>query len=181
LLVTLPATLPAPIDLPPILELKRTLDGREKSFQCRLIAGDDRQAVVLFVASAPMQVHGVDLPAGTVTFGHFWIDRPYNVYHWLDPRGATLAFYFNVADRTSIEPGRIEWRDLTVDVLATPSGRLEVLDEHELPSDLDPALRARIQRGRDAILSDAAGLMAEVERRSRALYPGVFPAAPGAP
>ena len=158
------------LDLPPVVELKRTLAGREKTFDCRLLAGDRRGAVVLFVAPGPMHVHGVDLPAGTVTFGHFWTDRAYNVYHWTDRSGATIGFYFNLADSTRIADGLIEWRDLTVDVLALPSGRLEVLDEHELPPDLDPATRAHIDAGRRAILDDPRRLMDEIERRSRALY-----------
>ncbi len=176
---TLPDTLPetVPEALPEIVELKRTLDGREKRYPCRLIEGDRRHAVVLFVAPAAMQVHGVDLPAGTVTFGHFWTDRPYNVYHWLDPRGATIGFYFNLSDGTviDVDGARLDWRDLTLDVLATPAGRLEVLDEHELPVDLDPGLRARITAATQAILADPRALMSEIEARSRALYPRVFP------
>jgi len=124
-------------------------------------------------------VHGIDLPAGTITFGHFWTDRLYNVYHWLGERGQTIAFYFNLADRTVIEGGRLEWRDLTLDVLATPAGRLEVLDEDELPADLDPTTRARIEEAKGAILGDPRRLMAEIEARSRALYPRVFPVDPG--
>ena len=83
--MTSPAAAP---DLPAILEIKRTLDGREKRFDCRLLtlAADARHAAVLWVAPAAMHVHGVDLPAGTVSVGHFWTDRPYNVYHWLDRR-----------------------------------------------------------------------------------------------
>jgi len=162
--------------LPEILELKRTLDGQEKRFPCRLIEGDRRQAVVLFIAPAAMHVHGIDLPAGTVTFGHFWTDRLYNVYHWLGERGQTIAFYFNLADRTVIADGRLEWRDLTLDVLATPAGRLDVLDEDELPADLDATTRARIEEAKGSILGDPHRLMAEIEARSRALYPRVFPA-----
>jgi hypothetical protein len=163
------------VDFPPVLEIKRTLDGREQRFQCQLISGDRQQAVLLFVAPAAMHVHGIDLPAGTVTFGHFWTDRFYNVYHWLDGRGGTTAFYFNVADNTVIEEGQLEWRDLTVDVLATPAGRLDVLDEHELPKHLDPAVRARIVAAKQAILSDPRQLMADIEERSRALFPRVCP------
>jgi Protein of unknown function (DUF402) len=165
--------------LPQILEVKRTLDGREKRFQCRLIEGDQHHVVVLFVAPAAMQVHGVELPAGTVTFGHFWTDRPYNVYHWLDPRGVTIGFYFNLSDSTVISDARLEWRDLTLDVLATPAGRLEVLDEHELPADLDDRLRGRISAATQAILADSHALMSEIEGRSRALYPRVFRAPAG--
>jgi predicted RNA-binding protein associated with RNAse of E/G family len=162
--------------LDPVLEVKQTLDGREKRFQCRLLAHDARHAVVLWVAEQPMNVHGVALPAGTVSFGHFWTDRLYNVYHWLDASGATLGFYFNIADETRIAPGRIDWRDLTVDVLATPDGRLEVLDEHELPADLDPALRRRIDAGVAAILGAPSAVMAEIERASAALIPIAFAA-----
>jgi hypothetical protein len=163
--------------LPEILEVKHTLDGREKRFHCRLIEGDQNQCVVLFVAPAAMHVHGIDLPAGTVTFGHFWVDRPYNVYHWLDASGGTIGFYFNLADQTVLDGGRLEWRDLTLDVLATPAGRLEVLDEDELPPDLDQATRARIEQAKRAVLADPHALMEEIERHSRALYPRVFPLA----
>ena len=168
-----------PSTLPEILELKRTLDGREKRFACRLIEGDRRQAVVLFISPAAMHVHGIDLPAGTITFGHVWTDRLYNVYHWLDARGDTIGFYFNLSDQTVIADARIEWRDLTLDVLATPAGRLEVLDEDEVPPDLDAATRARIEEAKRAILADPRGLITEIEARSRALYPRVFPAARG--
>jgi len=173
--------LPSPPPSPPargplarVLELKRTLSGRVKTFNCRLLSGDRRHAVLLFVAPAPMHVHGVDLPAGTVTFGHFWTDRFYNVYHWLDPAGGTIGFYFNLADSTSIDEGRLEWRDLTLDVLAMPSGRLEVLDEDELPPDLDAPTRAHIESGRSAILGDPRGVMDEIERCSREIYGSVY-------
>jgi uncharacterized protein len=168
-----------PATLPEILEVKRTLDGREKRFACRLIVGDGRQAVVLFISPAAMHVHGIDLPAGTVTFGYFWTDRLYNVYHWLDEHGRTIGFYFNLSDQTVIEAARLEWRDLTLDVLATPAGRLEVLDEDELPPDLDAATRARIEVAKRSILADPQRLTAEIEARSRALYPRVFPAGRG--
>jgi predicted RNA-binding protein associated with RNAse of E/G family len=169
---------PAPSDWPTILEIKRTLDGREKRFDCRLIAGDGGHAVVLFVAPAAMLVHGVDLPKGTVTFGYFWSDRLYNVYHWLDPRrGTTIGFYFNLADRTLIGDGRLEWRDLTVDILATPAGRLEVLDEHELPADLDEALRARIAEAKRQVFADLGNLIRELELSSRSFFQRVFPEA----
>jgi hypothetical protein len=167
-----PAPVPTP-ELPAILEIKRTLDGREKRFDCRLLAGaaDGRHAAVLWVAPAPMHVHGVDLPAGTVSIGHFWADRHYNVYHWLDQRGQTLGYYFNICDRTLIGGGVIEWRDLTVDVLALPGGRLDVLDEDELPAELPPDVAAAIAAGKQAILAAPAAVLAEIEAASRAALP----------
>jgi predicted RNA-binding protein associated with RNAse of E/G family len=158
-----------------IVEIKTTLAGVEKRFDCRLLAGDARRAVVLWVASAPMQVHGIDLPSGTISFGHFWADRHYNVYHWVDGARRTIGFYFNLADRTRISEATLEWRDLVLDVIATPSGRLELLDEDELPAWLDPEVAAHIEDGKAAIFADPERLMAEIEAASRAHYHQVFP------
>ena len=170
--------------LPPVLEIKRTLSGREKRFQCHLLAATDdhSHAVLMFVAPQAMLVHGVELPPGTVTFGHFWTDRLYNVYHWLDAQRRSIGFYFNLADRTRITPDLLEWRDLPVDILAvdataSPPGRLEVLDEDELPADLDPELRRIIDRGKASILGDPAGVITEIEQASRALFARAFPQA----
>ncbi len=159
-----------------IVEIKRTLAGDEKRFDCLRLAGDADHVVVLWIARAPMHVHGVDLPVGTVSFGHFWIDRPYNVYHWVDAdRRTTIGFYFNLADRTRIAPAELEWRDLVVDVLATPAGRLDVLDEHELPEVLDAEAAAHIADGKAAVLGMPARVMAEIEAASRSLFQLVFP------
>jgi len=160
--------------LKPILEIKRTLAGVEKRFDCTRLAGDERHVVVLWIAREPMLVHGVDLPAGTISFGHFWRDRFYNVYHWVDAGGRTLGLYFNICDRTRISGERLEWRDLVVDVLATPDGRLRVLDEDELPPALEDDVAAHIAAGKAAILDAPAVVIAEIEAASRALYPLVF-------
>jgi len=160
-------------ELPSIVEIKRTLDGREKRFDCRLLAlaPDRRHAAVLWIAPEPMHVHGVDLPAGTVSVGHFWTDRPYNVYHWLDRAGQTLGYYFNICDETRITASTIEWRDLVVDVLAIPGVRLDVLDEHELPEALPPGILDHIAAGKDAILGVPAAVMTEIEEASQAVWP----------
>lgn len=165
----------APIELPEIIETKRTLAGRKKTFPCRLLARlPERGVVLLFVSDSAVRVHGLPLPAGTVTFGYFWPDRPYNVYHWMTPDGGTLALYVNLADDTTVEDGRLSWRDLTVDILMPPGRAPLVLDEDELPVDLDPETRARITRARDQVLAGAEALRAEVEASSHRLWPRAF-------
>src|SRR5262245_14296751 len=156
-------------NLPTIVEVKRTLAGVEKRFDCRLLARTETHVAVLWVAPAAMHVHGVDLPAGTVSVGHFWTDRNYNVYHWLRSDNSTIGFYFNISDQTIVDGDLVRWRDLTVDVLAMPDGRLEVLDEHELPDGLDDETQAHIAAGKAAILSAPAAVMQEIEAASRAL------------
>jgi len=157
--------------LPTIVEVKLTLAGVEKRFDCRLLARAPEHLAVLWIAPAAMHVHGIDLPAGTVSVGHFWTDRPYNVYHWLRADRSTVGYYFNLADRTRWTAERLDWRDLTVDVLATPEGRLAVLDEDELPPDLDAEARAHIDAGKAILLGATASVLAEVEAASRAVLP----------
>lgn len=161
--------------LVPVVEIKHTLAGDERRFDCLRLEGDAAHAVLLWIAPRPMHVHGVDLPAGTLSFGHFWSDRFYNVYHWLDADRRTLGFYFNIADRTRIGAAELEWRDLVIDVLATPAGRLEVLDEDELPAAVDPEAAAHIAAGKAAILGAPAVVTAEIEAASRALFHLAFP------
>ena len=161
----------APGALPLIIEHKRTLAGVEKRFECRVLTRTPTHLAVLWIAPAAMHVHGVDLPAGTVSVGHFWTDRPYNVYHWLRVDRSTVGYYFNIADGTRWTADRLDWRDLVVDVLATPQGRLDVLDEDELPSELDAETRAGVEAGKAALLRDPDAVFAEVEAASRALLP----------
>ena len=43
------------------------------------------------------------LRANTLSLGYFREDRPYNAYHWVDPKSiATVALYFNISDQTRI-------------------------------------------------------------------------------
>jgi predicted RNA-binding protein associated with RNAse of E/G family len=162
-----------PNALPEITEVKETLAGTRKTFHCHVIDRQPGALVVLFVSKAPVRVHDVDLPAGTVTFGYFWVDRGFNVYHWMSPEGATLAFYVNLAEGTRIED-TLHWRDLTVDILVPSLGEAVVLDEDEIPLALDSATRARIERTRDLVLARAPALRLELEARSDLLWPRVF-------
>lgn len=103
------------------------------------------------------------MPKGTISYGYFWEQRHYNVYHFVDPQGQTLGLYFNVSDRTRITEQQIYWRDLTVDIMVGPDGGYQVLDEHELPEDLPKALRQLIFQVRDQIVARLAEIRAEVE------------------
>jgi predicted RNA-binding protein associated with RNAse of E/G family len=161
--------------LPEILEIKESLTGHRKAFPCRLLEATSHSAVVLFVSTQPYRVSGLALPAGTITFGHFWTNRPYNAYHWLTPEGVTLAYYFNLSDHTHIAAAELHWRDLIVDVLLRPgAGQVEVLDEDELPSDLDQQTRADIRAAKIALLAQATALAAELEARAGSLWARAF-------
>jgi predicted RNA-binding protein associated with RNAse of E/G family len=149
-----------------ITEIKTTLGGRVDRFLCDVAARSATEVVVHYRVPRARDVHGVTLPAGTLTVGYFWTERPFNLYHWVAPDGSTLAHYFNVGDVTRLVGDVLEWRDLAVDVLATPDGRVQVLDEDELPPDLDPALRRYVDSARDRILSELPDLIRDSEARA---------------
>lgn len=150
---------------PEVTEVKRYLDGREKRFPCQLVRRDPGHLILRYVSDFSWQVGGLDLPLGMVTHGHYWIDRPYNLYHWMQPGGETIGYYLNVCDQVRLDgPGsEVSWRDLVLDVLLLPTGEARMLDREELPPDLDPALAAYIESAVDEILQSQAGLRREAE------------------
>lgn len=154
-----------------ITERKTRLDGSVVDYACEpLVVQEGRRALVRYVTGADRPIEGTDLVlrAGTVTVGHFWTDRPYNVYHWLDG-GRTVGFYVNIATDTTIEPATIAYRDLVVDVLIRPSGALEILDEDELPPSIEPRYRLAIAKAIETCVTEGRRLMTEIERETRAV------------
>jgi predicted RNA-binding protein associated with RNAse of E/G family len=156
-----------------ITERKTRLDGSVVEYTCEpLVVEAGRRAVVRYVTEQDRPLEGTDLVLrkGTVTVGHFWIDRPYNVYHWLEA-GKTVAFYVSIAADTTIDPVAIAYRDLVVDVLIRPSGAIEILDEDELPPSIEPRYRLAIAKALETCVTEARRLSAEIERETRAALP----------
>ena len=121
---------------------------------------------------ADRRLEDLILPGGSRSLGYFWEDHPYNAYHWVDDKCQTLALYFNICDNTRITAQQVTWRDLTVDILITPDLRCRVLDEDELPDDLDRNLLAHINATRDSLCGAAGRLLLEFERNTRSLLAG---------
>ncbi len=152
-----------------ITEVKLTLAGERKEFDCELLTRSEGEVVVIYRMPREVQLEDVLLREGTLSLGYFWQDRPYNVYHWIDQRQNTVALYFNIADNTRITGQTIEWRDLTVDLLITPDGRCRVLDEDELPADIDPVLLDFINRARDDLCREPLSRLDEYDKLTRSL------------
>ena len=146
--------------------MKRTLGGSVLTFPCVALEMTPRRAVLLYRASGSRRVGSVDLPPGTITVAYYWADRPYNVYHWLSPAGATLAWYFNLSGPAHIGAAQVEWEDLEVDVLVTPDLQAQVLDEDRLPATLAASQQAAIAAARARVLHEYAAVARELEAAS---------------
>lgn len=151
-----------------IVERKVRLDGTTEEFLCeRLLVEPGKRAVLRYVLERGWSVAGVlAVPRGAVTISHYWVDRPYNVYHWI-VAGSTLAYYCNVSEPPTIGEDLVEYADLAVDVLITPAGEATVLDEDELPTDLSPARRIVVARALEALTSAPLRIAREIEAESR--------------
>ncbi len=156
-----------------ITEVKTTLAGERKEFECDLLKLAKDEVVVIYRMPRDRQLEDLLLPRGTISLGYFREDQAYNAYHWLDKQRQTLALYFNICDNTHISVDQVAWRDLILDILITPDLRCRVLDEEELPDDLDSDLLTYINTTRDQLCSSSSLLLSEFESRSRKLLEGV--------
>lgn len=152
----------------PFIEIKQRLDGSLERFECLPVQVSDGEAVVLHKRSKPGQVEDVVLPAGSLSFGYFWSNRHYNVYHFVTQTGETLGIYFNVCDQTVIGKGLVSWRDLIIDVLVTPDGRCRVLDAEELPPTLHRPLIRLIAGTQQHLENHYENICAELTKRTAA-------------
>lgn len=143
-------------------ERKRKLDGRVLRYRCVALQMSPERAVLLYRTVRPADVGGVHVPAGSVSYGVYWADRPYNVYHFVGAAGTTLAYYCNAATDTRIAADVVDWVDLEADVVITPDGRARVLDMELVPADLAPERRTALDRALSA-LGRVPEVVAEVE------------------
>ena len=145
-----------------MVEIKRKLDGRVLRYACRGLELGPARAILLYRHGRSLDLGGITVPAGARSFGLYWPDRPYNIYHWVDARGATLACYCNAATETRLTVEGVDWLDLEADVLIAPDGSSQVLDLDEVPADLSLARRAALEAALQA-LGDGAAVLAEAE------------------
>lgn len=118
------------------IEYKHTYFGETKTFDCTLAKLDSNELVLLYKPQSPMRFIGLDFPPGSMSFGYYWVDRSYNVYHWKDAAGKTMLYYFNISRDTTISKDRVDWLDLVVDVAAKPHEFPRILDLEEVPTNM---------------------------------------------
>ncbi len=109
----------------------------------------------------------IHIQPGTYSFGYFWRDKNYNVYHFVLPDGKSIGLYINIACSTRITSHSIEWRDLYVDVWIDSDGNLTLLDEDEVPTGFDPELIQTINNVVEHLTVEKSAVAAEIEKQSR--------------
>jgi hypothetical protein len=154
-------------------EIKETLSGERLEYPCRLLEQSEQRVVLRYDLAHSGGIAGVALPAGTICFAYYWIDHPYNVYHWMNHEGDTIAFYINLSGPTRIGRDYVEWTDLIVDVLLIPDPqlgyRVQILDEDEIPEELDDATVNHIYAALEEVMQAWPALVRSLSEHSARL------------
>jgi len=139
--------------MPHCLEKKLTLSGKIQTFFCELVHLEPGFGMLRYVIDREYDIKGIRLLPGDVTCALYWTNRPYTLYVWRLRRERGPLYYFNIADSVSLSPAEFIWRDLTIDILIDAQGTPHVLDEHELPPDLDDGPARYIRQATEHILA----------------------------
>jgi hypothetical protein len=120
------------VQLLPFREVKRSIGGLERAFDCEALAVNARVAVVRYVFTRPLTAGGRTFDPGGWTVGFFWRGRNYNLYHIVSRDGEPIADRFDVVDRVRVTPDGVRYQDLLLDVWLYPDGSARVEDDDEL-------------------------------------------------
>jgi len=160
--------------LPPeVVEVKRRLNGDEVRFVCRPLAlVPGRRAVLAFRMSRTYRppIPGAPVvPEGTWTLAHYWRDRPYNLYHWVDVAGREFGAYFNLC-RPPTRIGRrgVIYQDLALDLWAGTGGP-HLLDREEIGRDSPASLRREVAQALCALRREWRRRLVQARRQVPAL------------
>jgi hypothetical protein len=146
------------------------LTGETRIFYCERLFFQKDCGILKYVLENTVTVNNQILPQNTVTYGFYWRNRPYTLYRWFDPQGVRLGDYFNIADHVNLSPSQFEWRDLIVDIFISPQGVINVLDEDELPPDLEGKLARYIHQATGHVLQNFASILSESDRLAGKLF-----------
>ena len=157
-----------------VIELKRTLDGREQRFETEFV---HRSASVLVV------LYRLERGAASLdSYGFFWVRRPYNCYHMVKPPGSAdagreVASRFDVVRDLEIAPHEVRYLDLLLDLWVEDGALRRVVrweDEDEVADALrngllSPADVAYIERARRTLQRRHRRVVSEIRTLLRAL------------
>jgi uncharacterized protein len=165
---------------PPIQEEKKRYRAESSFFSCRLCEqkeypGSDgtraKHAILYFemVEGYANDELGIYIPKNSITFAYYWTERPYNLYHWIAPEGHTIGYYFNICDQVQIGLDGISWRDLILDVYVEKE-EVRILDEDEIPDDIEPGILNYIRESTDEILLHYKQIISTCSGKSQTLW-----------
>ena len=124
-------------------------------YQGRILSQDAHSLLIeAFFNRDDLPFHGITLRENDRFLERYYTDRWYNIFEIHDrDDGRLKAWYCNVTTPAELEPGRISYVDLALDLLVYPNGTYLVLDEDEYEAlDLNPQLRLKAHQALTALV-----------------------------
>ena len=145
-------------------EVIRTYFGENVIADCYLQQLGNGDGVLKYYFKDTWDVDGLILHPPMYTLGYYSEHKPYNVYCWFNESDKLVAYYFNIVDQTKLRSNVFEFRDLIVDVLVYPDLQFSILDEDEIPGNMDNGTADLIYNTKDYLINRLDKVIAEVER-----------------
>lgn len=156
-----------------IEEVKLHLNGRRQSFDCQLVDASKRGLIISWRNEEAMVLGGFALPAGSLSHAFFWPGRRHNLYRFQRPDGTPNGWRIDIIEPALLEPGRVTYRDMILDIVIHAGQEPRLEDEDELLEAegaglIEPAaaedLRSyarELLAGVDAVLAESEAWLAE--------------------
>ncbi len=150
-----------------IREIKLNKNKPDQEFRCTCLHREEGYLVISYVSSQDFHVDGITIEKGTATVAHYWNDRGYIVWKFVDPRRHVKGYLFHICRDVEIGESSVRYQDLIVDVWFHPDGTCRVLDEDELKDCLrrglvDDSEAKWIERQKTLVVSDFRRIVGEL-------------------
>lgn len=150
-----------------IIERKICYDSTVVNHNCRLLKAEFQKVILLHrIEESFSMLAGqkeVTIEKGSYTFAYYWLDKPYNLYFWIDAKGNDLGAYFNIVKNTTVTETMVSFEDLIIDILVLPNGEYFILDENELPKPLEQFEDGYVQDALFSLLDVVDSLITNVK------------------
>lgn len=145
-------------------EIKHTYFGERVIAHCYLCSLSEESGVLKYYFDDTWVVNGLILGPPMFTLAYYPDNKPYNVYCWFTDSNELIAYYFNIVDNTSLSPDLFSYQDLIVDLLVYPDLTYEVLDEDEIPENIDKETLDYINNAKSHILNNLSEVIHKVDQ-----------------
>lgn len=100
-----------------ISERKVKADGSLHEYSCDLVFLTTNLVIIAYTMARGGVLPGIKVPVppGSISYGFFWTDRPYNLYRMLRPDGTVIAHRIDAVADVEISEDVVAYRDTVLD------------------------------------------------------------------
>lgn len=113
-------------------EVKKHKNKPDQRFTCEVVHREDDRLIVRYRATGPGRVADIDIPSGSTTVAHYRQGQGFVLWRMFAPGGGLLGTLFHICHPVRIEPARVVYEDLLLDIWVSPEGASRELDRDEV-------------------------------------------------